>query len=49
LAGLFVLGLVKGRLVQKSPVLQGLEILVIGAVTAGIGFLLGDLIPRLIS
>ena len=49
LVGLFVLGLVKGRLVQKSPVLQGLEILVIGAVSAGIGFLLGDIIPRLIS
>ena len=49
LVGLFVLGMVKGRLVQKSPLLQGLEILVIGAVSAGIGFLLGDVIPRLIS
>jgi VIT1/CCC1 family predicted Fe2+/Mn2+ transporter len=49
LLGLFVLGMGKGRLVQRSPVLQGLEILAIGAVSAGIGFALGDLIPRLIS
>ena len=49
LAGLFVLGMGKGRLVSKSPLLQGLEILVIGAVSAAIGFALGDLIPRLFS
>ena len=49
LAGLFVLGVGKGRLVQKSPILQGLEILAIGSVSAGIGFALGDLIPRLVS
>ena len=48
LVGLFVLGMGKGRLVQKSPILQGLEILVIGAVSAEIGFALGDFIPRLI-
>ena len=49
LVGLFVLGSLKGRLVQKSPILQGLEILGIGAVSAAIGFALGDGIPRLIS
>jgi len=49
LAGLFVLGMGKGRLVSKSPLLQGLEILAIGAVSAAIGFLLGDLVPRLFS
>ena len=49
LVGLFVLGSFKGRLVQKSPILQGLEILGIGAVSAAIGFALGDGIPRLIS
>ena len=49
LAGLFVLGVGKGRLVSKSPILQGLEILGIGAVSAAIGFLLGDLVPRLFS
>ena len=49
LTGLFVLGMGKGRLVQRSPLLQGLEILVIGAVSAGLGFMLGDLIPRVIQ
>ena len=48
LTGLFVLGMGKGRLVQRSPVLQGLEILGIGAVTAGLGFALGEVIPRLV-
>ncbi|HEU0022025.1 MAG TPA: VIT1/CCC1 transporter family protein [Dehalococcoidia bacterium] len=49
LIALFVLGMAKGRLVQRSPILQGLEILGIGVVSAGIGYLLGDLIPRLIT
>jgi VIT1/CCC1 family predicted Fe2+/Mn2+ transporter/rubrerythrin len=49
LAGLFLLGMGKGRLVSKSPILQGLEILGIGAVSAAIGFLLGDLVPRLFT
>ena len=49
LVALFVLGSLKGRLVQKSPILQGLEILGIGAVSAAIGFALGGGIPRLIS
>ena len=48
LTGLFVLGMGKGRLVQRSPVLQGLEILGIGAVSAGLGFALGEVIPRLV-
>jgi VIT1/CCC1 family predicted Fe2+/Mn2+ transporter/rubrerythrin len=49
LLGLFVLGVGKGRIVSKSPVLQGLEILGIGAVSAAIGFALGDLVPRLFN
>ena len=49
LVGLFVLGSYKGRMVQKSPVLQGLEILGIGAVSAAIGYALGEGIPRLIT
>jgi VIT1/CCC1 family predicted Fe2+/Mn2+ transporter/rubrerythrin len=49
LAGLFALGLGKGRMVQKSPILQGLEVLVIGAAAAGLGFALGEGIPRLVS
>ena len=49
LAGLFVLGLVKGRMVERSPLLQGLEILGIGTLSAGIGYALGELIPRLFT
>ena len=49
LTGLFILGVGKGRLVQRSPILQGMEILVIGAISAGVGFGLGDLIPRMID
>lgn len=49
LAGLFILGMGKGRLVSKSPLLQGLEILGIGAVSAAIGFVLGDMLPRLFN
>jgi len=49
LTALFFLGVGKGRLVQRSPLFQGLEILVIGVVSAGIGFALGDLIPRLVT
>lgn len=49
LTGLFILGVGKGRLVQRSPLLQGLEILAVGAISAGVGFGLGDLIPRLVT
>ncbi len=49
LVGLFVLGVGKGRLVRQSPVLQGLEILGIGVVSAGIGYGLGEGIPRLVT
>ena len=49
LTGLFVLGTGKGRLVQKSPLLQGLEVLVIGAAAAGVAFILGTTIPRLLT
>ena len=49
LGGLFLLGLVKGHLVQKSPILQGLEILGIGAASAALGYGLGELLPRLLG
>ena len=49
LIGLFVLGVGKGRMVKRSPVLQGLEILGIGAVSAAVGYALGDGIPRLVT
>lgn len=47
LAGLFGLGLLKGRMVERSPLLQGLEILGIGSLSAAVGYALGELIPRL--
>ncbi len=49
LTALFGLGLFKGRLVQKSPILQGLEILGIGAASAALGYLLGEWLPRLLG
>ena len=49
LASLFILGMAKGRLVQRSPILQGLEILVIGAVAAGLGWVLGEVIPKIVT
>ena len=49
LFGLFALGMGKGRIVQKSPIMQGLEILAVGAVAGAIAFGLGEGIPRLIT
>ena len=48
MVGLLALGMGKGRIVQKSPILSGLEVLVIGAGAAGVGFLLGTVIPSLV-
>ena len=48
LVGLFVLGMAKGRVVQRSPILQGMEILLVGAAAAGVGWGLGEGIPRLV-
>ena len=48
LVALFVLGMGKGRIVQRSPVLQGLEILLVGAVAAAVGWGLGEGIPRVV-
>ncbi len=49
LTSLFALGLAKGRLVRKSPILQGLEILGIGAASAALGYALGELLPRILG
>ena len=49
LAGLFALGLAKGRLVRKSSILQGMEILGIGAASAALGYGLGELLPRVLG
>ena len=45
LTGLFALGVGKGRLVRKVPLLQGLEILLVGATAAAIGYGLGQGVP----
>ena len=47
LVGLFALGIGKGKLVKLSPIIQGLEIMLIGAAAAGLGIVLGEFIPRL--
>ena len=49
LVGLFVLGVGTARLAQKSPIVQGLQFLVIGAGSAGVGYVLGEVIPRLVT
>lgn len=49
LTGLFGLGVWKGRLVRRSPILQGLEILGIGTAAAALAFLLGSGVPRLFN
>ena len=49
LTGLFLIGMGKGRLIQRSPIVQGLEVLVIGAAASGIGYLLGEGISRLFA
>lgn len=49
LLGLFALGVGKGFVVQKSPLQQGIEVLGVGAISAAVGFGLGDGIPRLFA
>ncbi len=49
LVALFALGMLKGRIVRKSTLLQGLEILAIGGVAVGVGWVLGEVIPRLVT
>ena len=45
LTGLFILGVGKGRLVRKPPILQGLEILAVGTAAASVGYGLGVGVP----
>ena len=49
LAGLFALGVWKGRVVKKSKWRQGLEVLLIGTVAAALSFGIGEGIPRLFN
>jgi VIT1/CCC1 family predicted Fe2+/Mn2+ transporter len=49
LLSLFALGIVKGRLVQKNPLLQGLGVLLIGVSASALGFLIGEIVPLVIG
>lgn len=47
LAGLYGLGVYKGRLVKKSPWMHGLEVLIIGTVGAALSYGIGEGVPRI--
>jgi len=47
-AALFALGMLKGRVARLALVRSGLQVLVVGALAAGIGYLIGVLGPRLV-
>ncbi len=47
LSGLYALGMWKGRLVRKSPWVQGLEVLIIGSVGAALSYGIGEAVPRI--
>ncbi|HVS84002.1 MAG TPA: VIT1/CCC1 transporter family protein [Gaiellaceae bacterium] len=44
---LFALGVVKGRVARLALLRSGLQVLVVGALSAGVGYLIGGLGPRL--
>jgi VIT1/CCC1 family predicted Fe2+/Mn2+ transporter/rubrerythrin len=46
---LFGLGIVKGRIVQKNPLLQGLGVLLIGVAASALGLLIGEILPLIIG
>jgi len=45
---LFALGVLKGRVARLALVRSGLQVLVVGALAAGVGYLIGVLGPRLV-
>ena len=49
LVGLFALGMAKGRVVKKAPLIQGVEILFVGLLATGVGYLLGEGASRLLT
>jgi VIT1/CCC1 family predicted Fe2+/Mn2+ transporter len=46
---LFGLGVLKGRVARMVLVRGGLQVLAVGAASAGIGFLIGTVVPRIIG
>ena len=49
LAALFTLGVVKGRVARQSLVRSGLQVLVIGSISAGVGFAIGHLVTAIVG
>ena len=49
LAALFLLGVGKGRLLQRPMMRSGFEVVAVGTLSALFGFLLGDVLPRLMG
>ena len=47
LAALFALGLIKGRVARMSLVRSGLQVAIVGSVSAGIGFAIGHLVSSI--
>lgn len=41
LVGLFILGLIKGKVTGKNPLRSGIEVLIVGGVAAAIGIAVG--------
>ncbi len=46
---LFGLGILKGRLVQRNPLMQGLAVLGIGVAASALGFVIGEIVPLIIG
>jgi VIT1/CCC1 family predicted Fe2+/Mn2+ transporter len=46
---LFLLGVVKGKVARLHLVRSGLEVLLIGGISAGLGYLIGSVGPRLVG
>lgn len=46
---LFAVGALKARVVHKSPITSGLQVMAIGSAAGVLGYLLGDVIPRFLG
>jgi len=49
LAMLFLVGVGKGKVLRKPPLLSGLEVLAVGTVSGGLGYAIGELLPRVLG
>jgi vacuolar iron transporter family protein len=48
-AALFVVGMIKARVIHKHPLRSGLEIMLLGTASGVLGYLIGFLFPRLLG